>query len=408
MKRREAGETYVAIATALGVSKFQVQTVIGLAKPERPFVPTERDPDFNHVRELHELGLSKAAIYKRYAAQAPRPYILRRLFARYELWQSAQEREKIDISAKQEAPSPSQIVTKTADSALLRRNRDALGPASSPPHDKAKQPSIAKPDLRTAPARGSRALYHSPANSVNALDIVKGAPLDRGLLWITATGAALQIRRGALCLWEGGQERLFPRGRHAVKTIVVNSPGASITVEALRFCIAENVALFVMHRAGEGLALLTDAPTLKDDAYSLARRRLQFGLSDKERVEVARSILRLKIEACNLDEVTQSDAARDIGKAKNVVELLTAEGRVARAYWDRWNGATIKITDRAPPHWAVFRGRIAKVDNKFTPRYARTPHNAALNYVYAVTLGNVTRLLSVLASTPHSASYITG
>jgi CRISPR associated protein Cas1 len=128
-----------------------------------------------------------------------------------------------------------------------------------------------------------------------------GAPLEGGLLFISERDTALQIRKGALCIrYRDGVERTFPRGRHRLRSIMLASPGANVTIEAMRFAIDEGITIFVMHRAGEGLAVLTDAPTMDATAHALELRRAQFSAAPKQRLEVARAILEMKIEACEL------------------------------------------------------------------------------------------------------------
>ena len=59
-----------------------------------------------------------------------------------------------------------------------------------------------------------------------------------------------------------------------------------------------------------------------------------------------------------------------------------------------------RLTDRCPAAWSVFRGRLEKRGAQLVPRWARTPCNAALNYGYAVALGNCTRALVGLGLDP--------
>ena len=67
----------------------------------------------------------------------------------------------------------------------------------------------------------------------------EGRALEQGLLFISEPNVALQIRLGALCIRDhDGGERTFPRGRHRVQSIILASPGASVTIEAMRFAMA--------------------------------------------------------------------------------------------------------------------------------------------------------------------------
>jgi CRISPR-associated protein Cas1 len=195
-------------------------------------------------------------------------------------------------------------------------------------------------------------------------------------------------------------ERTFPRGRHRVRSIILASPGANVTIEAMRFAIDEGITIFVMHRAGEALAVLTDAPTVDASAHALELRRAQLAASPKQRLEVARAILVMKIRACEMSERETQDALRTVSNARDHSELLIAEALTAKVYWRRYVGFRPRLSDRCPAAWSVFRGRLEKRGKQLVPRWARTPSNAALNYGYAVALGNCTRALVGLGLDP--------
>ena len=144
---------------------------------------------------------------------------------------------------------------------------------------------------------------------------------------------------GALCIrYPDGVERTFPRGRHRLRSIMLSSPGANVTIEAMRFPIDEGITIFVMHRAGEALAVLSDAPTVDASAYALELRRTQFTAVQEQRLEVARAILAMKIRACELSECETQDALRSIANAGDHSELLIAEAQTAKVYWKRYVG----------------------------------------------------------------------
>jgi CRISPR-associated endonuclease Cas1 len=173
-----------------------------------------------------------------------------------------------------------------------------------------------------------------------------------------------------------------------------------VTIEAMRFAIDEGITILVMHRAGEALAILTDAPAMDATAHALELRRAQLAAGPKQRLEVARAILAMKVEACELSEVETQDALQRATKARDHNELLIAEAQTARVYWKRYVGFRPRLTDRCPAAWSIFRGRLEKRGAQSVPRWARTPCNAALNYGYAVALGNCTRALVGLGLDP--------
>ncbi len=183
------------------------------------------------------------------------------------------------------------------------------------------------------------------------------------------------------------------------------SPGANVTIEAMRFAIDEGITIFVMGRAGEALAVLTDAPTVNASAHALELRRAQFAAG---RLEVARAVLAMKIWACGLSERETEGALGRLAHARDHGQLLMVEARAAQIYWRRYVGFRPRLTDRCPAAWSVFRGRLERrgapgtrgEPRQLVPRWARTPTNAALNYGYAVALGNCTRVLVGLGLDP--------
>ena len=250
-------------------------------------------------------------------------------------------------------------------------------------------------EIRDSPANADPETEDSPE------PLSGGAPLEGGLLFISEPDTALQIRKGALCVrYRDGVERTFPRARHRLRSIMLVSPGANVTIEAMRFAIDEGITIFVMHRAGEALAVLTDAPTVDASAHALELRRAQFAASPKQRLEVARAILAMKVEACELSERETQVALESLSSARDHAELLIAEAQTAKVYWRRYIGFRPRLTDRCPAAWSVFRGRLEKRGAQLVPRWARNPCNAALNYGYAVTLGNCTRALVGLGLDP--------
>jgi CRISPR-associated endonuclease Cas1 len=325
------------------------------------------------------------------ATRCPAPYSYSYFWRRFADWLDSQP-------DPQTAQGPALAVRKRATRfhdglATLRLQSEIL--VSSANACLAAQPAVQDGELsERAVCVGASERYEGPERT-------GGSPLEGGLLFISEPDTALQIRKGALCIrYRDGVERTFPRGRHRVRSIILASPGPSVTIEAMRFAIDEGITIFVMHRAGEALAVLTDAPTVDASAHALELRRAQLAASPKQRLEVARSILAMKIEACELSEEEAKIALRSVAQARDHGELLIAEAQTAKVYWRRYVGFRPRLTDRCPAAWSVFRGRLEKRGAQLIPRWARTPSNAALNYGYAVALGNCTRALVGLGLDP--------
>jgi CRISPR-associated endonuclease Cas1 len=370
------------------------------------------------------------AEHLRYATRCPAPYSYSHFWRRFEDWLDAQPDPQVIRSGKRDRLRHRGSFGNKAETEAAVGRPGSFGAGGGMPGVNAILPetvgsSLGFPGLprgRNDEIRGSRAAgvdgkiiaklrMHSesrvsPTNATAETEhsrdeILSGSPLEGGLLFISEPQTALQIRKGALCVrYQDGGERTFPRGRHRVRSIILASPGANVTIEAMRFAIDEGITIFVMHRAGEALAVLTDTPTIDTTAYALELRRAQFSAAPQQRLEVARAILTMKVEACELSEGDTQDALRSVTKARNHNELLIAEAQAGRVYWRRYVGFRPRLTDRCPASWSAFRGRLEKRGKQLVPRWARAPCNGALNYAYAVTLGNCTRALVGLGLDP--------
>ena len=449
---RSAGSSRRAIAAALNLSQRRVQTILdgsALAVPSRrrPFEMRERDADYASVEAALRMGSTMRAEHLNYATRCPAPYSYSFFWRRFADWLDAQPDATLLASIPGSSPRRS-LNTETVGTgdggkhesangcSVGRHTVGASGITSYPPGGGAASgatsgltgatggplgfpclPGASDDEVGRGRAVGSHGevtakfrvqseIRDSPANADPETEdspepLSGGAPLEGGLLFISEPDTALQIRKGALCVrYRDGVERTFPRARHRLRSIMLASPGANVTIEAMRFAIDEGITIFVMHRAGEALAVLTDAPTVDASAHALELRRAQFAATPKQRLEVARAILAMKIEACELSEREMQVALQSVTRARDHAELLIAEAQTARVYWRRYVGFRPRLTDRCPAAWSVFRGRLEKRGKQLVPRWARTPCNAALNYGYAVTLGNCTRALVGLGLDP--------
>jgi CRISPR-associated endonuclease Cas1 len=384
---RSAGSSRRAIATALNLSQRRVQMILDGAAPavrseQRPFMMRERDADYASIGAALREGSTMRAEHLRYATLCPAPYSYSYFWRRFEEWLDAQPDPRI-------APGPPPTERASRKRAIRSDGKVAAK-------------LRLRSEIRVSPANTCDDNHRRIGGREESCDTAMGgSPLEGGLLFISEPDTALQIRKGALCArYRDGVERTFPRGRHRVRSIILASPGANVTIEAMRFAIDEGITIFVMHRAGEALAILTDAPTMDATAHALELRRAQFAARPKQRLEVARAILAMKVDASELSDGEVQDALQSVTKARDHNELLIAEAQTAKIYWRRYIGFRPRLTDRCPAAWSVFRGRLEKRGQQLLPRWARTPCNAALNYGYAVVLGNCTRALVGLGLDP--------
>ena len=412
---RSAGSSRRAIAGALNLSQRRVQAILEGAAPAVEaiagrFVMRERDADYATVEAALRAGSTLRAEHLKYATRCPAPYSFTSFWRRFEDWLDAQPdpgitpvRSPQSVARNRAVRSDGKGDVPAGNSCFSSERGRTSFPATVEEADRGELACGPAADGGQARLRSetSTRMDPKPQSEDSCSQAFGGSPLEGGLLFISEPDTALQIRKGALCVrYRDGVERTFPRGRHSVRSIMLASHGANVTIEAMRFAIDEGITIFVMHRAGEALAVLTDAPTVDASAHALELRRAQFAANPKQRLEVARAILAMKIEACELSERETQDALQSMANARNHAELLIAEAQTARVYWRRYVGFRPRLTDRCPAAWSVFRGRLEKRGAQLVPRWARTPCNAALNYGYAVTVGNCTRALVGLGLDP--------
>ena len=426
---RNAGSSRRAIAAALNLSQRRVQTILNGAAPgvrgeRKPFVMRERDADYASVEAALRAASTLRAEHLKYATRCPAPYSYSYFWRRFEDWLEAQpdpsprpsletrdggkrgrvsrrgsfgDSPKTGVGVEGASGASSGLPGGRATSAAglpgaIGGSLGFLGLPRGSGDGVGRRRTMGFHGEITAKLRLQSEIRLSPANAAPETEdsremLSGGTPLEGGLLFISEPDTALQIRKGALCVrYRDGVERTFPRGRHRVRSIILASPGVNVTIEAMRFAIDEGITIFVMHRAGEALAVLTDAPTVDASAHALELRRAQLTATPKQRLEVARAILAMKVQACELPERETQDALRGIAEARDHAGLLIAEALTAKIYWRRYVGFRPRLTDRCPAAWSVFRGRLEKRGTQLVPRWARTPCNAALNYGYAVAL----------------------
>ena len=321
---RSAGSSRRAIAAALNLSQRRVQTILdgsALAVPtrRRPFEMRERDADYACVNAALRAGSTMRAEHLNYATRCPAPYSYSYFWRRFADWLDGQPDPQTALRSTLADRAVRQRATRSHDglTTLRLQSEIRVSPANACPASAvAREDSeLAEPPIAVDASEGSKGSERTG-----------GAPLEGGLLFISEPDTALQIRKGALCVrYRDGVERTFPRGRHRLRSIMLASPGANVTIEAMRFAIDEGITIFVMHRAGEALAVLTDAPTVDASAHALELRRAQFAVNPKQRLEVARAILVMKIEACELLEGETQEALRNIVRAVSERTKSTGE-----------------------------------------------------------------------------------
>ena len=201
---------------------------------------------------------------------------------------------------------------------------------------------------------------------------------------------ALKVDKGELVSLNDGEVRRFSKVTHGLKAIVFFGQSGNLTLEAIKWCEAQGIALCLLDWYG-GLLSVTQ-PALKTD---VAIRRVQFAANP---FPIARAILGQKFAGQRrigkLSQVSYRSALADMKRAKSVDELVKIEGRSALEYWSKWTFELKHKKRNWPDQWTYFHYRASPISGG--PRHAMHPVNAVLNYAYSIVAAQVTRITSSL------------
>jgi CRISPR-associated protein Cas1 len=196
-----------------------------------------------------------------------------------------------------------------------------------------------------------------------------------------------KVEKGELVTLNGGDIRHFAKVSHRLKAIVFLGHSGSLTLDAIRWCEAQGVAICLLDWYGELLSVTQ--PALKTD---VAIRRAQFVA---DRLAMAKAILVQKTKSQaqigKLSAATLKKALAGIRRARSVEELLAIEAHSALDYWSNWTFELKHKKRNWPDQWTHFHYRVSLISGG--PRHAIHPVNAILNYAYSIVAAQVTRTL---------------
>jgi CRISPR-associated endonuclease Cas1 len=184
---------------------------------------------------------------------------------------------------------------------------------------------------------------------------------------------------------------------HGLKTIILAGHGLSITSEAIRWLGRENVACYLMNRSAEAVAVIANAPQADARRRALTLRRQQFEAAGepRRRLEIARKLIRAKLEKLRLFPDDAREFRAELAVARTLEDVLTCEAPAGAAFFMLIRGRKMKFTNEVPAHWPVFVARSGNLlkgkGGTSKARHAATPWGAMLNYAYTVALGQYTR-----------------
>ena len=310
------------------------------AIPRRPRKGQEALPDFQRVSDFEARGLAVKDAWREYAKGCAKPYVYTHFSSLYRKW--------------------------LEDQAKGRGDREGAASSSALPgidDYSADEDHLAEEYWRKK---------SHPRAAVHAL---------------SGYNCSLKVRNDELVSFDTGEERSFRKVTHGLQAIIFLGEGGFITVDAIKWCEAQGVAICVLDWHGE-LVSITQ-PTPPND---VSIRRAQFAA---DKVATARAILHQKLASQRrigkLSAKTYQSALSEAKTARTVDEIIRIEGRAALEYWSGWRFELKHKKRNWPSQWTRFEYRASLISGG--PRHATHPVNAILNYAYSVAAAQLTRSL---------------
>ena len=359
---RSGGKSLREIAAEFALSHGSVRkllsnaescrTVVSEARmPKRPRNGQAALPDFQRLAKLTAKGKTVKEVWRAYAQETPKAYCYTHFSTLFRHWL---EKNKLT------APSGKG----TGKKAAL-----AVEPIVS---------SLAIPDYTADEDEIAETYWKNridPRASVHAL---------------YGNACALRVDNGELVSMNDGDVRRFSKVTHGLKAILFLGQSGNLTLDAIKWCEAQGIAICLLDWYGELLSITQ--PARKTD---VAIRRAQFGANP---LLMARAILGQKFAGQRgigkLSQFSYRSALAEMKCAKSVDELVKIEGRMALEYWSNWTFELKHKNRNWPGQWTHFIYRASPISG--APRHAMHPVNAILNYAYSVVAAQVTRTAQAL------------
>ena len=317
--------------------------------PRRPRKGQEALPDFQRVSDYEAKGLTVKDAWREYAKGCAKPYVYTHFSTLYRKWMEDRAKCEADSEAAASSSAVSDMEDYSADEDHLAEEywRNKAHP---------------------------RAAIHA----------------------LSGYNCSLKVRNDDLVSFDTGKERSFRKVTHGLQAIIFLGEGGFITIDAIKWCEAQGVAICVLDWHGE-LVSVTQ-PTPPND---VSIRRSQFAA---QKVATARAILHQKLASQRrigkLSAKTYQSALAEAKAAGTVEQVVRIEGRAALEYWSNWRFELKHKKRNWPSQWTRFEYRASLISGG--PRHATHPVNAILNYAYSVAAAQLTR--SLIASGFDSAA----
>lgn len=265
-------------------------------KPSKPAIPSRPRngqgalPDFERVSQFEAKGLTVKGAWRDYVNSCSQPYTYAHFSTLYRVWLAEQttrgDKDQVAADAVSNSAAPLDLADFSAEEDHL-----------------------------------AELYWKRKSNPRSAVHVMAGF------------NCSLKVRNDELVTSDTGEERLYSKVTHGLQSIVFLGEGGHITVDAIKWCEAQGVAICVLGWHGDLISV-----TAPHKISDVAIRRAQFSAN---RLSVARSILTRKLQSQvaigKLPAATFRATSPKIKAARSVDELIMIEARAALEYWHNWS-----------------------------------------------------------------------
>lgn len=203
------------------------------------------------------------------------------------------------------------------------------------------------------------------------------------------------------------------RGVHKIRQIVIVSDGGYISIEAVKWCVQENITVYLLDWCGSLLQVLTpkhpSSARLIYQQYNATQSEVGLAIS----VELVRRKVQAQLEtlACYPHLPKQASAVgiikretADFHTASTITGVRAIEAVTSRAYFSVLVGLPLRwqksVARTLPPHWLEITNRISPLAKDHGAWHAVNPFHAALNFAYALLQGQILRAVYAVGLEP--------
>jgi CRISPR/Cas system-associated endonuclease Cas1 len=222
------------------------------------------------------------------------------------------------------------------------------------------------------------------------------------IVFIDMPGATVMSRSGRLYLRANNE---ITEINSKITVIMACGHGFVITSDAVAVCARHHIEVMMTNVSQKFVAVYADAGVCDASRAGSTTRMLQFEalLDAQKRVAVAKDVVRRKVIAEGHEKGVQEAFLANLARCQDVAAARHLEAKSAAEWWRRWKDFELAFARgfNPPAQWRTFKtryigrrqGKSGELARQFTPRFAETPLQAMHNFVVAVAVARMTRVI---------------